>query len=109
MSTVLKSYKTIRQKHPYIEKVKGICGGKAKIISTRFPVSSVVGYILRLGITAEEFVKEFKYITLAQVYDALSYYYDNKKEIDEEIERNTNIDYWKTKMGEIFVENKTVS
>jgi len=36
-------------------------------------------------------LKEFSHLTLPQVYDALSYYYDNKEEIDRELalkERN---------------------
>jgi uncharacterized protein (DUF433 family) len=33
----------------------------------------------------EELIKEFSHLTLPQVYDALSYYYDNKEEIDRDI------------------------
>jgi len=42
----------------------------------------------------EELVKEFSHLTLPQVYDALSYYYDNKEEIDRDLafkERNLKI------------------
>jgi uncharacterized protein (DUF433 family) len=45
----------------------------------------VVFYVLRQGMTPEELVREFPHLTLAQVYDALSYYYDHKEEIDQEM------------------------
>ena len=35
--------------------------------------------------TPEEFVKEFSHLTLPQVYDALSYYYENREKIDKEL------------------------
>jgi len=43
----------------------------------------------RQGVTPEELVKEFSHLSLAQVYDSLSYYYDHKEEIDEELEKLT--------------------
>ena len=50
---------------------------------------SVVNYILRQGLSPEELVKEFPHLTLAQVYDALSYYYDHQEEIERELRENT--------------------
>ena len=35
--------------------------------------------------TPEELVKEFIHLTLPQVYDALSYYYENREKIDKEL------------------------
>jgi uncharacterized protein (DUF433 family) len=59
------------------------------IAGTKFPVRSVVSYVLRQGVTPEELVAEFPHITLAQVHDALSYYYDNQREVDEDLTANT--------------------
>ncbi|MDI7249505.1 MAG: DUF433 domain-containing protein, partial [Bacillota bacterium] len=70
-------------------RVSGCCGGRPVIRGTRFTVSSVVFYALRQGMTPEELVREFPHLTLAQVYDALSYYYDHKEEIDQEMRANT--------------------
>jgi len=39
--------------------------------------------------TPEELLKEFSHLTLAHVYDALSYYYDHKTEIEHELNENT--------------------
>ncbi len=75
-------------KHSYIVSKKGYCGGRPIIAGTKFPVSSVVNYVIRQGMTPEELVKEFSHLSLSQVYDALSYYYDYKEEIDKEIEEN---------------------
>jgi uncharacterized protein (DUF433 family) len=59
------------------------------IAGTKFPVRSVVNYVLRQGMTPEELVAEFPHLTLAQVHDALSYYYDHQKEVDRDIAENT--------------------
>ena len=68
--------------HPYVERREGVCGGRPVLAGTRFPVRSVVAYVLRQGMTPEELVAEFPYLTLASVHDALSYYYDHREEID---------------------------
>ncbi len=68
--------------HPHVEFKPEFRGGNPIIRGTNFPVSAVVTYILRHGMTPEELVKTFHHLTLAQVYDALSYYYDNREEMD---------------------------
>ena len=74
--------------HPYVNRTPGVCGGHPVIRGTRFPVRSVVEYVLRQGMTPEELVREWDFLSLAQVYDALSYYHDHKAEIDRDIRRN---------------------
>src|SRR4030043_2466835 len=74
-----------KKKHPYIVSLKTHCGGSPVITGTKFPVRSVVFYVLKQGMTPEELVKEFSHLTLPQVYDALSYYYDNKEQIDRDL------------------------
>lgn len=75
--------------HPHIIKDPDVCGGSPAIEGTRFPVRSVVYYILQLGFTPEELVEKFSSLSLAQVYDALAYYYDNIEEVDQDIAENT--------------------
>lgn len=75
--------------HPHIARDPKVCGGSPVIAGTRFPVRSVVHYILQLGLTPEELIDKFPHLSLAQVYDALAYYYDNHKEIDQDIADNT--------------------
>ena len=74
-----------KMKHPYIVSLKTHCGGSPVIVGTKFPVRSVVFYVLKQGMTPEELVKEFSHLTLPHVYDALSYYYEHKEEIDAEM------------------------
>lgn len=75
-------------KHPYVHRKKGVCGGEPVIRGTRFPVRSVVVYVLRMGMTPEVMVRKWSELTPAKIYDALSYYHDHKKEIDRLIHEN---------------------
>lgn len=75
--------------HPHINSHPGFCGGSPVIIGTRFPVRSVVNYVLRQGLTPEELISEFSHLTLAQVYDALSFYYDHQELIDQDLASNS--------------------
>ena len=74
--------------HPHITSDPAVCGGSAVIHGTRFPVRSVAVYVLQYGLAPEELVGKFPPLTLAQVHDALAYYYDNRQEIDREIAEN---------------------
>ena len=76
-------------RHAYIEIVDKLAGLQAMIRGTRVPVSIIVGY-LRAGETPESLVKNIlPHLTLAQVYDALSYYHDHQDEIEQELLENT--------------------
>lgn len=74
--------------HPHIALDHEVCGGSPIIAGTRFPVRTVVFYVLQLGFAPEELVERFPHLTLAQVYDALAYYYDNRQEIETDIAAN---------------------
>jgi len=76
-------------RHAYVEVVNKLAGPQAMIRGTRVPVSIIVGY-LRAGETPESLVKNIlPHLTLAQVYDALSYYHDHRDEIEQELLENT--------------------
>ena len=74
-------------KHCYIVQNNAILGGEQIIKGTRISVRDVVEN-WRLGLSPEEIVIHFPHLTLAQVFDALSYYSDNQEEINEYIEQN---------------------
>lgn len=74
--------------HPYVTRLKGVQGGEPILVGTRFPVRSVVEYVLRQGMTPEELVREWDHLSLAQVHDALSYYYDHRSEIEGHVRRH---------------------
>ncbi|MBM4065956.1 MAG: DUF433 domain-containing protein [Planctomycetes bacterium] len=93
MSTTKKRIKP--KKHPYIEKRQGVCGGEPVIAGTRISVCLIVE-IEKAGHSADEMVALYPHITHAQIYDALSYYYDHKEEIEKMIEENKEA-YWMEK------------
>ena len=75
----------VSEKH--IVQTKDIRGNKPRLADTRITVSDVVTWHFRLGISLEEIAAKYD-LSLAAVYAAVSYYYDHKSEIDQEIEAN---------------------
>ena len=73
--------------HVYVERDEAILGGEPVIKGTRTPVRAVVE-LWRLGCAPEETVNELPHLSLAAVFDALSYYSDHQEEINDYIERN---------------------
>jgi uncharacterized protein (DUF433 family) len=66
----------------YIERTKGIRGGRARIENTRIGVHDVIG-LLQNGETVDSVVTRcFPTLTKAQVYECLAYYEDHRGEID---------------------------
>ena len=79
--------------YPHIVKRQGVCAGEAVIEGTRIAVWNIVGYYYKLGMSAEDIVAEWSYLTPAQVFCALAYYHDNKQEI-EEIRFQNSLEKW---------------
>jgi uncharacterized protein (DUF433 family) len=73
--------------HLYIVRDDRILGGEPIIKGTRTPVRAIVEN-WRLGIAPEEIPSHLPHLTLAQVFDALSYFGDHQDEILGYIERN---------------------
>ncbi len=78
---------TIRTEHRYIVRDEDILGGEPIIAGTRTPVRAIVE-MWRLGVTPEEIPSHLPHLTLAQVFDALSYFSDHQAEIQGHIDRN---------------------
>ena len=57
------------------------CGDRPRIAGTRFSVQQAA-VLHKEGLSAEEIVKEYDFLNLAQVYAALAYYYANREEIE---------------------------
>ena len=73
--------------HIYIVRDDAILGGEPIIRGTRTPVRAIVES-WRMGVAPEEIPQGLPHLTLAQVFDALSYYLDHQSEINSYIERN---------------------
>lgn len=73
--------------HLYVVREDNILSGEPIIKGTRTPIRAIVE-MWRLGIAPEEIPNRLRHLTLAQVFDALSYYSDHQDEINAHIERN---------------------
>ncbi|GFP32325.1 hypothetical protein HKBW3S42_00631 [Candidatus Hakubella thermalkaliphila] len=77
-----------KTKHPYIVKVEGVCGGKPVVSGTRIPVWIIAGW-LKQGYAPEQIKNEiYPTLSLAEIYHALSFYYENQEEIEQDIRYN---------------------
>jgi uncharacterized protein (DUF433 family) len=90
MATTLE--KVPKRKYIHIEHKKGICGGDPVITGTRISVR-LIAELEQAGHTADEIITMYPHLRHAQVYDALSYYYDHRAEVDQSIEENKE-EYW---------------
>lgn len=73
--------------HPYIVCDETILNGTPIVAGTRTPVRAIAE-LWKFGVTPEEIVLRLPHLTLAQVFDALSYYQDHGDEVDRDILRN---------------------
>lgn len=73
--------------HLYITTSDQILNGEPIVRGTRTPVRAIVE-LWRQGTDPEEICSHLPHLTLAQVFDALSYYSDHQDEINAHIERN---------------------
>lgn len=80
---------TIQTEHPYVVQINDVCGGRPIIKGTRIPVWLIAGWF-KDGYSPEQIQKEiYPHLSLAQIYDALSYYHDHVFEIDAQITAQT--------------------
>lgn len=78
------SAKTLDQ---HIETTPGVSGGKPRIAGHRITVQNIVIWHERMGKSADEIATEYD-LTLADIYAALSYYFDHRDEVDRDIEES---------------------
>lgn len=71
----------------YVTSNPEILGGEPIVEGTRTSVRAIVG-LWRLGTMPEEIPTHLPHLTLAQVFDALSFYLEHQTEINQYIEQN---------------------
>ena len=86
----------VQTEHPHIVRIEGVCSGRPIIAGTRISIRTIVERV-RLGDSPEQIVRNYPPLTLAQVYDALSYYHEHKSEIEAEIAANEEALAWVTR------------
>ncbi|MCC7190674.1 MAG: DUF433 domain-containing protein [Anaerolineales bacterium] len=65
----------------HIEITPGVMGGKPRIAGHRISVQNVVIWHNEMGHSVEQIAEDYN-LSLADVYAALTYYYDHKEEVD---------------------------
>ena len=85
--------KTLKTEYPHIVKVESFAGEQTVIEGTRIAVWHIVGYYYRVGMTIDEILAEWDYLTPQQVFSALAYYHDHKTEIDQMRAKNS-YEHW---------------
>lgn len=77
-----------KMSHPYIGTDRRISGGSPVIKGTRVRVVDIAIEYEYLDRTPDEIVGTHPHLKLKEVHDALSYYYENRTELDEKIRRD---------------------
>jgi uncharacterized protein (DUF433 family) len=69
----------------HVKITPGVSGGKPRIAGHRIRVMDIVLWHTKLGWSPDEIVSQFPQLTLADVYAALTYYWDHKNDIEADI------------------------
>lgn len=67
-----------------------VCGGSPCIAGTRIRVQDVYVWHELQGLSADEIVSRFPQLTMADVYAALSYYWDHRDAIQRQMREETD-------------------
>lgn len=82
---------TTAQVYAHISKDPEVCGGRACIDGTRIRVMDIVG-LHQHGYAPETMLNVYATpLTLAQVYAALTYYYDHPEEIEASFKKDEEV------------------
>jgi uncharacterized protein (DUF433 family) len=83
--------------HPYVEVIQSRNQPRPVIKGTRIGVDVIVGYS-QAGYTPQEIAADIlPHLTLAQLYDALSYYEDHRDQLDEMLKNSTS-EIWQDRL-----------
>ncbi len=69
----------------HIQISQDICGGKPHILGHRIRVQDIAIWHEKLGRSPDEIIQIYPGLSYADIFAALSFYYDNKDQIDREI------------------------
>lgn len=83
-----------KESYPYIVRNPGIAGGTPIIKGTRVTIRCVAGYC-QMGMSVDDILNTLAHLTPSQVHSALAYYFDNKEEIERDLEESSDVEVWK--------------
>jgi uncharacterized protein (DUF433 family) len=78
-------------KHPYVEVNRKICNGSPVIKGTRVRIVDVAIEYEYLNHTPDEIINAHPHLKLEEIHDALSYYYENRTELDKKIRQDKQL------------------
>jgi uncharacterized protein (DUF433 family) len=79
---------SLHTEHPHIVRSEGVHGGRLVVRGAGVSVQAIIEQT-RLGRSPAQIAEDYDgALTLSQVYDALSYFYEHQGEIDQDIARN---------------------
>ena len=76
---------SIQLEKQHIEITPGICGGKPRIAGSRIRVQDVYVWHELQGKNADAIVAEYPQLTVADVYAALTYFWDHRDELEQQM------------------------
>jgi uncharacterized protein (DUF433 family) len=74
--------------HPYIVIYKDVCDGSPIVKGTRTRVIDIAIEYEVLGRSPDEIIRSHPHVNLYQIHDALSYYYENRDKMDQNIKQD---------------------
>jgi uncharacterized protein (DUF433 family) len=74
--------------HPYVVINKDVCGGSPIIEGTRTRVIDIAIEYEVLDRSPDEIIRSHPQVSLYQIHDALSFYYENRVELDQKIKQD---------------------
>jgi uncharacterized protein (DUF433 family) len=77
----------IQTEHPHIVRNPQVCGGAPAIAGTRITVLQIA-IMWKGGDSVDEILQAFPHLQASQVHDAISYYLDHQRDMDQEIEES---------------------
>jgi uncharacterized protein (DUF433 family) len=77
-----------RTSHPYIVINENVCNGSPIIAGTRTRVIDIAIEYEVLGRSPDEIIRSHPPVSLYHIHDALSYYYENRDELDRKIKQD---------------------
>ncbi|HLE74838.1 MAG TPA: DUF433 domain-containing protein [Candidatus Bathyarchaeia archaeon] len=80
-----------KTEHPYVTVNPKICNGSPVISGTRTRIVDVAIEYEYLNHTPDEIIKAHPHLKLEQIHDALSYYYENRAELDKKIQEDKQL------------------
>lgn len=86
--------------HSHIESKPGVCGGRPCVAGTRIRVLDVYVWHELQSLSADEIVSRYPSLTKADVYAALSFFWDHREQILQQMQDESDfVEQMKAKYG----------